>query len=317
MNITIAQLKYALALAKTESLTRAAEICFITQPAMSMQLKKLEDELGIQLFDRNKQPIKPTPAGEEVLNYAKQITGALTQLEDALLYYKDNIEGRLRIGIIPTLAPYLLPYFIGSFTKKYPLLQVSIVELKTQQIIEQLKNNNLDIGIMVTPIKEPYIKSMPLFYESFLAYLNIDNKTLLNKKFIEVDNLLDYKIWLLEEGNCFRTQTINLCGLAQTNHRIGKFEYESGNIETLIQLVEKEGGVTLIPQLRSLQLSAKQLKNCISIGKENEFVREVSIVYHAHFYKKTLTKKLFDAITQKLPEVINQQKSKMKVVKID
>lgn len=316
MNLTIAQLKYALSLEKTGSLTRAAEACFITQPAMSMQLKKLEDELGIQLFDRNKQPIKATPAGEEVLNYARQIIGSLTQLEDSLLHYKDNIEGRLRIGIIPTLAPYLLPYFIGSFTKKYSKLQVSIVELKTQQIIDQLQSNDLDVGILVTPIKEPYIKAMPLFYETFLAYLNIDNKTLLNKKYIEADNLLDYKIWLLEEGNCFRTQTINLCGLAQTNHRTGKFEYESGNIETLIQLVEKEGGVTLIPQLRSLQFNAKQQKNCKPIGKENTFVREVSIVYHLQFYKKTLTKKLFDEITHQLPDEIKQQKEKAKVVKL-
>jgi LysR family hydrogen peroxide-inducible transcriptional activator len=316
MNITIAQLKYALSLQKTGSLTKAAEACYITQPAMSMQLKKLEDELGLTLFDRNKQPIQATAAGLEVLKQAHQIIGALVQMEDALLHFKDNVNGQLRIGIIPTIAPYLLPYFIGAFTKKYSRLQLSITELKTHQIIEKLQSNDIDLGIMVTPIKEPYIKAMPLFYESFLAYINSKDKTLLQKKYIEVEQLLDYKIWLLEEGNCFRTQTINLCGLAQTNHRIGAFDYESGNIETLIQLVEKEGGITLIPQLRALQMNAKQQKNCKPIGKSEGFVREVSIVYHTQYYKKTLTQKLWDTIMDTLPNVVHQQKAKSKVIKL-
>jgi LysR family hydrogen peroxide-inducible transcriptional activator len=237
-------------------------------------------------------------------------------MEDALLHFKDNVNGQLRIGIIPTIAPYLLPYFIGAFTKKYSQLQLSITELKTHQIIEKLQSNDIDLGIMVTPIKEPYIKAMPLFYESFLAYINSKDKTLLQKKYIEVEQLLDYKIWLLEEGNCFRTQTINLCGLAQTNHRIGAFDYESGNIETLIQLVEKEGGITLIPQLRALQMNAKQQKNCKPIGKSEGFVREVSIVYHTQYYKKTLTQKLWDTIMDTLPNVVHQQKAKSKVIKL-
>lgn len=316
MNITLAQLEYALALEKTGSLTSAAESCHITQPAISMQLKKLEDEIGMTMFDRSKQPVQPTAAGQVLLTHARQIFGSLTQLEDALLPFRDTMEGALRLGIIPTLAPYLLPYFIGDFTRKYPKLEVSVIEKKTQDIIQALHKNDLDVGVLVTPLKELYIKEQPLFYESFLSYMNIPDKKLMQQDFIEADQILDYKLWMLEEGNCFRTQTMNLCGMAQTNYREGRFEYESGNIETLLRMVEKEGGITLIPQLSSLNFSAKQQKLTKRIGKKAAFYREVSLVYHIDHYKKNILQKLTESIVSNLPEEIPLAKSGGKVISI-
>jgi LysR family hydrogen peroxide-inducible transcriptional activator len=316
MNITLAQLEYALALEKTGSLTLAAESCHITQPAISMQLKKLEDAVGMILFDRSKQPVQPTAAGHILLTHARQIFGSLTQLEDALLPFRDTMEGTLRLGIIPTLAPYLLPYFIGDFTRAYPKLEVSVIEMKTQDIIQALHKNDLDAGILVTPLKELYIKEQPLFYESFLSYMNIPDKKLMQQGFIEADQILDYKLWILEEGNCFRTQTMNLCGIAQTNYREGRFEYESGNIETLLRMVEKEGGITLIPQLCSLNFSSKQQKFTKRIGKRSTFYREVSLVYHLDHYKKNIIQKLSASIVSNLPEEIQRVKSGGKVISI-
>ncbi|MBC7450259.1 MAG: LysR family transcriptional regulator [Cytophagales bacterium] len=316
MNLSIQQLLYFKYVVDTGSLTQAAAACFVSQPALSMQLKKMEDETGLILIDRSRQPMLPTEAGKKVYQYAQQILGKMNELEDSLSTFKDSVEGQLHIGIIPTLAPYLLPHFIGNFTKAYPKLQIRISELKTENIIRKINTDQLDAGILITPIKEPYIKEQPLFYEEFKAYIKTSDKKIAAKEFISMEELLDHRLWMLEEGNCFRDQTINLCGIAQTNYREGYFNYESGNIETLLRMVDTEGGVTLVPELATIGFNAKQQRMVKQIGKSAQHpVREVSLVYSREHHKKNLLDKLKSCIIDSLPDEVKHTGKIVPVIK--
>ncbi len=314
MNLTLAQLNYLIAIADTGSLTVAAERSHISQPAISMQLKNMEEIIGLPLVDRQQQPLQLTAAGQLVVSNGRLVQGVLSQLEDALLPFRDQWEGELKIGIIPTLAPYLLPLFIGAFTKAHPKLSVKIMELKTQEIIDAIEKHTLDAGILITPLKEPYIREDALFYERFVAYINVTDKSLLKKPYVAPEDLLAFKLWMLEEGNCFRTQTINLCGMAQTDHRIGSFEYTSGNIETLIRMVDKEGGVTLLPELAILDFTSAQQKKLKFIGDKKGVYREVSLVYSSFHHKKNLLQGLKQSIQSHIPKEMLPGKNKSKTI---
>lgn len=305
--MNIQQLEYAVALDDHRHFVTAADHCHITQPTLTMQLKKLEDELGVLLFDRTKKPLRPTPEGEKFIAKARKILRDLDLLKDGLDEDKNSISGVFRIGIIPTLAPHLLPLFLSKFVEENPETKLHIEELESEMIIKALKEDRLDVAIMATPIEERELKETLLFYESFLLYAPQNHSLLKNDRInpadLKVSNLL-----LLEEGHCFRSQALNIChskGISQDFN----FFYESGSIETLKRLVKRGIGYTLIPEL---SVEERDVANCRRFDKP-EPVREVGLVTHASFNRTLLIDRLKSAIRETLPEHIDKPREIVRV----
>jgi LysR family hydrogen peroxide-inducible transcriptional activator len=273
---------------------KAAEHCHVTQPTLSMMVKKLEDELGVKIFDRSL-PLKPTPSGEIIISRARQILQEIKNMKEFIRNEKDSIEGEFRLGVIPTLAPYLLPRFLNEFLEKHPGTSFTVIELQTEDIIKNLKTNRLDVAILVTPLEDKDIREIPVFYEPILLYtsekLKYFQQDKINLKSLTGDNLL-----LLEEGHCFRGQVMNLCSTKnkKMHHQLN---YQSGSFETLKAMVDNNYGYTLIPEL-AVNVKSKHVKHFTS----PEPVREVSLAVHTGFVKEMLLVKLREAILKTIPQ---------------
>lgn len=290
---TITQLEYIVAVDTLRHFGLAAKQCFVTQPTLSMQIKKAEEELGVIIFDRSKQPVLPTDVGIELIKQGRVILREKQRLEQIIADFQENVSGQLRIGIIPTLAPYLLPLFVGDFVRDYPKLNLKVKELTTQQIIQSLQNDSIDVGILVTPLNDPMLKEHVLFYEPIKAYVH-PSHSLYGQQSISIQDLQQQSFWLLSQGHCFRDQVVNLCALNQQKNL--PFEYESNSLEGLQRLVDKEGGFTLIPELATLP--KKQHIQEIEAPKP---LREVSLVYVRNFAKRKVLQLLSDSIKAAVP----------------
>jgi LysR family transcriptional regulator, hydrogen peroxide-inducible genes activator len=229
--MTLTQLSYIVAVDKYRHFATAAEKSFVTQPTLSMQIHKLEDQLGITIFDRSKSPVVPTEIGEKVIEQAKIILKESKQITDIANFKENELSGTFKVGIIPTVAPYLVPLFLRSFVKKYPKINLIFEELLTSEVIEKLGNDQLDAGIIATPTDQSFIYTEDLFVEPFLGYLS-HSHPLADRKKLSVGDLDLTNIWLLNEGHCFRDQTVKLCREANKNNR-SAIEFKSGNLETL------------------------------------------------------------------------------------
>lgn len=304
MNISLTQLEYLLAIDNYRHFAKAADACLVTQPTLSMQLKKLEEELKVTIFDRSKQPIIPTEAGVALIEQARIIMREAKKLESISKGFDDSFEGSLSIGIIPTIAPYLLPYFLGDFIKKYSNIKLIIEELKTEEIIQKLNKDEIDVGILATPLHENNLTEEPLYYEEIMVYAQAKHP-LTKKKLLDANDILRDDVWMLSQGNCFRSQIINLC---TRKHKIDQhLKYETGSIETLKKMVETEGGFTLLPELAALELSTKQFNN-IATFKKPKPLREVSIVYARSVAKKKFVQILKNQILKNIPEELQNKK---------
>ena len=303
--VTLTQLEYIVAVDTYRHFGKAAEHCFITQPTLSMQIKKLEEDLEIIIFDRSKQPLIPTDVGARIIEQARIV---LTQSEEILNIVKDHknlVSGMLRIGIIPTLAPYLLPVFIGRYKKKYPNIFIKVVEATTLEIINLLNKDLIDVGILVTPLKEEKIIEKPVFYEEMLIYANQGHQ-LHKQKEITLKDIATPEIWLLSDGHCFRDQVINLCSFLGTTDSQLPFHFEAGSLETLMNIIDREGGITLIPELAKLNMSSKRKENVRSFSNVKP-LREVSLVYSRHFAKHKLINLLWNEIKESVPEEMQKE----------
>jgi LysR family transcriptional regulator, hydrogen peroxide-inducible genes activator len=298
--MNIQHLKYVLAVDLHRHFAKAAGKCFVTQPTLSMMIRTLEDELGIKIFDRSRQPVVPTEAGEVVIAQAKIIVQEAERMKEIIHQLKGEIKGEVKLGIIPTVAPYLLPLFLNSFLKKYPLLKIKITELTTQQIIERLKNHHLDVGILATPLNNEALKEQPLYYEQFVVYASPDEK-LMKKKFLIPADIDPNHLWLLEEGHCLRTQIVNLCELRKKGLETSNLEYEAGSIETLKKMVDMNNGITILPELAFQELTAKDKKS-VRHFKPQIPVREISIVTYRHFIKQRIVDTLKEEICNSVPQ---------------
>lgn len=305
--MTFTQLEYAVAVDRYRHFGRAASACFVTQPTLSMQLHKLEEELGIRIFDRSKQPVVTSAPGADVIAYAKKIIEERDNLNDFLQLRKGVLAGELKVGIIPTLAPYLLPLFISSFTKKYPQVKLVINEMTTDTIISRLRDGRIDTGILVTPLNEAGIREYVLFYEEMMAYISPKNAAF-KKTYVLPQDIDPNKLWLLEEGHCFRTQIANLCQLRKASAEGSHFEYEAGSLETLKRLVELNDGITILPELATLELSSRQ-KKLVRYFRKPAPLREVSLVIHRDFLKKRMIEALKKEIKDALPAKILKNKN--------
>ncbi|HWB25420.1 MAG TPA: hydrogen peroxide-inducible genes activator [Chitinophagaceae bacterium] len=304
--MTFTQLEYIVAVDTYRHFAGAAEKCFITQPTLSMQVHKLEAELGTKIFDRSKQPVLPTTAGIEIIEQARKILAERNTLLEIIESKKDIVHGELKIGVIPTLAPYLLPLFIPGFAKHYPHVKLIISELTTTQVIMQLREGKIDAGVLATPLAEKGIKEDVLFYEEMVAYVS-KNNAVFKKQYVLPKDIDPDKLWLLEEGHCFRSQILSLCELRKASHEGSNFEYEAGSVETLRRMVELNDGITVLPELSTLGMMPKQ-KEMIRFFKQPAPVREISIVTHRDFVKKRLVDGLKKTILAALPEKIKMNK---------
>ncbi len=295
--MTITQLQYVLAVAEHRNFTLAAEKCFVTQPTLSMQIQKIEEELKIQIFDRTKKPIQLTDIGEKIVAQAKNIVIEADRIKDIVEHQKGFIGGEFRLGIIPTIMPTLLPMFLSNFIKKYPKVKLIIEELNTDEIINRLKNGHLDAAIASTPLEEEKLKEIVLYYEPFMAYIP-ENHKIADKKEIEVSDLNLDEILLLQDGHCFRDGILNLCknSVASTGN---SFQLESGSFETLVKLANEGLGTTLLPFLHTLDLNEKDKKH-LHHFVEPKPAREVSLI----FPKTELKIHIIDALRTTIAGVV-------------
>ena len=306
--MTFVQLEYIVAVDTYRHFATAAEHCFVTQPTLSMQIQKMELELGVKIFDRSKQPVVPTEIGQQLVEQAKRILSEKSMIDELVQIKKGILTGELKIGIIPTLAPYLLPLFIQQFTAKHPDVRLIVSELTTEKIISRLKESRIDVGILVTPLNEPGIKEHVLFYEELVAYVS-KNNPVYNKTYVLPQDIDPNKLWLLEEGHCFRSQILNLCELRKVGRGKNNLEYESGSFETLRRMVELNDGITVLPQLATYDLNSNQ-QQLVRRFKNPAPMREVSMVVHRDFVKKRLIDVLKTEIMDSVPDKIRLNKNK-------
>lgn len=295
--MTITQLKYVLAVAEHKNFTLAAEKCFVTQPTLSMQIQKIEEELNIQIFDRTKKPIQLTDIGQKIVTQAKNIVNEADRIQDIVEQQKGFVGGEFKLGIIPTIMPTLLPMFLNNFIKKYPKVKLIIEELNTEEIITKLNNGHLDAAIAATPLMEEKIKEIVLYFEPFVAYIP-ESHQFYQKKEIEVSDLNIDEILLLQDGHCFRDGILNLCKNSSRNEN-NNFQIESGSFETLIKLADEGLGTTLLPYLHTLDLKESD-KLKLRHFVEPKPAREVSLI----FPKSELKIQIIEALRSTIAGVV-------------
>lgn len=305
--MTLVQLEYIVAVDTYRSFVGAAEKCFVTQPTLSMQVQKLEEMLNVKIFDRSKQPIIPTEIGAQIIEQARLVLQESSKIKEIISSQQQDVVGELKVGIIPTVAPYLLPKVIASMMEKYPDLKLLIWEYTTEDIIHHLKTGILDCGILATPLGDGSVEETPLYYENFVTYISKNSK-LYKKKAIDADDLEDENIWLLNEGHCMRSQVLNICRSTKQN-RLQGLTYNTGSVETLIRMVDMNNGATLLPELALEELSNKQLSK-VRYFKSPEPVREISLVTHKNFIKKRMLNALKEEVLAVIPKTMRQKKKK-------
>lgn len=306
--MTLTQLSYIVAVDKYRHFATAAQKIYITQPTLSMQIQKLEDELGVLIFDRSKSPVVPTAMGEEIIEQAKQILSGAKHIEDMVAVQGETLRGTFRVGIIPTISPYLVPLFLKKFIEAYPEVELVFEEALTAEVLKGLNEDYFDVGIIATPTDQ-HIHEHELFLEPFLAYVS-PNHELADKENIKVDDLYKEDLWLLNEGHCFRDQTMKLCKKNNEKRNKAPIIFESGNLETLKRLVEQDFGVTLMPYLAMNNHDT----NCTN-GVVKEFAdpvpsRKIRLVYSREFLKKNLIEAFAEVIKDSIPkELVSQEEA--------
>ncbi|MFL2586666.1 MAG: LysR family transcriptional regulator [Flavobacteriaceae bacterium] len=290
--MTITQLKYCIAVAEFRNFTSAAKHVYVTQPTLSMQIQKLEQELDLKIFDRTQKPIALTAVGEKIIQQAHLIVAESERIQDVIQQEKGVIGGSFKLGIIPTVMSTLLPLFLQTIIKAYPKLILEIEEMATQQIIENLEKGSLDAGIAATPLDYDHIMEKPLYYEPFMVFAPKHSELNKEKK-INASMLKNEKVLILKDGHCFRNSALNICKIM---HEVPlPFEIKSGNFETLVQLSEEGLGITLLPYLYARKLSDRQQVNLKSF-ESPEPAREVSMIYHQRKLKLHIIEALHDKI---------------------
>mgnify|MGYP000020562309 CR=1 FL=1 len=292
--MTITQLQYVLAVAKHLNFTAAAEKSHVTQPTLSMQVQKLEDELAILIFDRSKKPISITEVGKKIVAQAANIVNEANRIKDIVDQQKGYIGGEYILGIIPTVMPTLLPMFLKNFINKYPKVNLIIKELSTENMVRSIQDGQIDAGIAATPLEIEFIKERPLYYEPFVGYVP-QNHRLAQKDKLSASDLDINDVLLLQDGHCFRDGVINLCK-ATKNHEDDHFSLQSGSFETLVNLSNEGLGMTLLPYLNTLELDESK-KKYLKYFEAPSPAREVSLIYHKSELKIQITEALNDVIS--------------------
>jgi LysR family hydrogen peroxide-inducible transcriptional activator len=308
---TLVQLQYAMAVEKYRHFGKASDSCRVTQPTLSQQLQKLEDEIGIIIFDRTKKPILPTPEGLAFLEQAKIVTREHEKLLHVSKQAKAGVHsGEFRLAVIPTVASYLLPYFIGAFAKAFPMIQLFIEEMKTETILDELSNDKLDAAILATPIEGADFKTHPLYYEPFYAYFSSGHELLkcaqISRKQLDVNEM-----WLLQDGHCFKDQVLDYCALPRDHKAaLSNTYFRSGSLDTLRRLVQNGQGYTLIPALMETALRKDERAAHVRPFKAPVPTREISLIYRRGHWKLAIIRAIEETIASNLPKTIARQQDK-------
>jgi LysR family transcriptional regulator, hydrogen peroxide-inducible genes activator len=300
--MTLTQLSYIVAVERYRHFATAAEKSFVTQPTLSMQIHKLEEDLGVKLFDRSKSPVVPTSIGTQIVSQAKIILREAKRIEDLANLNEDELRGTFRIGVIPTVAPYLVPMFLREFMQKYPLVELVFEEVLTKEIVSGLAEDRIDVGILATPVDMKQVFTEDLFTEPFVAYLS-ESHPLAGKTKLTLDDLNRTNIWLLNEGHCFRDQTVKICKEVEESPR-ASIRFESGNLETLKKLVEQNFGMTLLPWLAIQNISNTESRATIVEFEEPIPSRKIRLAYSRKYLKQNLVQALLDEIKGAIPEAL-------------
>lgn len=309
--MTISQLEYCIAVYQCKNFQRAAEQCTVTQSTLSMQIKKLEQTLGVVIFDRTKKPVQVTPIGEQIIKQAISGLHELEQIPRIIESQQNGLSEELRIGIIPTLSPYLLPLFLVQFAERYPDINIKVEELKTEDLTYQLYNRTIDVGILVPPLYQFGVIEIPLFEEPFVAYTS-DEHPLQQYAAITADQLTTDDLWLLEEGHCFRDQVLNICTTDTQTSRKDNLHFTSGSLETLRRLVDNHHGYTILPQLATTHFTEQEQARVRPFVAPIP-VRAVSLAVHSAYVQRQTVEALREVIVAGLPPSL-QIKREAKII---
>ena len=313
--MNIQQLEYIIAVDNHRHFAKAAEASFVTQPTLSMMIQKLEDELGVKIFDRSQLPVQPTVIGIQIINQARVIVSQVKQIKEIVQEEKGIVQGVFKLGIIPTIAPYLLPKLMKVHDENGYDIVLVIEETTTGQIIEKLLNGALDGAILATPLKNDKISEHPIYYERFYAYVSPRETSLYAKKELEEDDLNINRLWLLEEVHCFRGQILRICNMRKRKSSHSLFSYEAGSISTLINIVDNNSGLTIIPEMAIEDLTEQQKKNVRPL-KGISPVREISLVTRKEFLRERVLDIIISEIKQSVPQPLLSLELKKFVVDI-
>ncbi len=293
------QLEYLKELFVQGSFSAAAQKLGVTQPALSLQVQKLEEELEFKLLDRSRRPLQFTEEGKYFYHKSIEILKMVEQLKQISFEISEEVKGNLQIGIIPTLAPYLVPLFINELNNSYANLQINIAELKTEEIIAKLKQGDLDCGILSTPIETNGILFEPLFYERFYAYVSENHSWFKNDK-VDLNKISEEEVWYLEEGNCFQNQVNSICKINYQQKTRQNLVYRSSSIESLRRIVENKNGITFIPELATINIPS-ELEELIKEFDGEQPVREISLIMTKNYTKERQINALKEIILASIP----------------
>lgn len=308
--MTLQQLEYILAVNQFRHFAKAAEYCRVTQPTLSAMIQKLEEELDTRIFDRSQQPVCPTPVGIHIIEQAQNILVQANRIKNIIGEEKHSLTGTFKLGILPTVAPYLLPRFFPQLMKKYPDLDIRVVEMKTNDIKKALQTGEIDAGIVASLAGMEELQQTPLFYEQFFAYVSRED-ALFNNEVIRTSDLNGEQLWLLDEGHCFRDQLVRFCQMKSA--RASQLAYHLGSMETFMRMVESGKGVTFIPELAVLQLgdAQKELVRSFAIPCPT---RQVVLLTNKNFIRHTLLEVLVKEIKLSVPKEMLSLKATQAVV---
>lgn len=308
--MTLQQLEYILAVNQFRHFAKAAEYCRVTQPTLSAMIQKLEEELDTRIFDRSQQPVCPTPVGIHIIEQAQNILVQANRIKNIIEEEKHSLTGTFKLGILPTVAPYLLPRFFPQLMKKYPNLDIRVVEMKTNDIKKALQTGEIDAGIVASLAGMEELQQTPLFYEQFFAYVSRED-ALFNNEVIRTSDLNVEQLWLLDEGHCFRDQLVRFCQMKSA--RASQLAYHLGSMETFMRMVESGKGVTFIPELAVLQLgnAQKELVRSFAIPCPT---RQVVLLTNKNFIRHTLLEVLVKEIKLSVPKEMLSLKATQAVV---
>lgn len=308
--MTLQQLEYILAVNQFRHFAKAAEYCRVTQPTLSAMIQKLEEELDTRIFDRSQQPVCPTPVGIHIIEQAQNILVQANRIKNIIEEEKHSLTGTFKLGILPTVAPYLLPRFFPQLMKKYPDLDIRVVEMKTNDIKKALQTGEIDAGIVASLAGMEELQQTPLFYEQFFAYVSRED-ALFNNEVIRTSDLNGEQLWLLDEGHCFRDQLVRFCQMKSA--RASQLAYHLGSMETFMRIVESGKGVTFIPELAVLQLgdAQKELVRSFAIPCPT---RQVVLLTNKNFIRHTLLEVLVKEIKLSVPKEMLSLKATQAVV---
>lgn len=296
--MNIQQLEYIIAVDSFRHFAKAAEHCHVTQPTLSMMIQRLEEELGVKLFDRNTQPVSPTHAGDKIIKQARKILFEISRIKEIVNEEGQSLKGTFHLAILPTIAPYLLPRFFNQLIGKYDELDIRIHEMKTAQTITALQNGDIDAAIIANQPVESQLKGDVLFYEQFLGYV-ARNEAMYKKELIRTADVNGEHLWLLDEGHCFRDQMMRFCQMEQVKLR--QAAYRLGSMETFMRMVENNNGITFIPKLATYQFSKeqKELVRPFAIPKPT---REIVFVTRKDFIRHKIAKMIIESVKNSVPK---------------